>query len=667
MSKGKARIFVPLTKVDEEQRLVYGRITQDVLDKSGEQMDYATSKPLFEAWSEGISKATDGKSKGNVRVMHGLNACGKLTELEFDDDDQAIDVCAKIVDDQEWNKVTEGVYTGFSVGGSYEKKWSEKVDGVSVKKYTAKPMEVSIVDNPCVPTATFSMMKADGAVEEVPFQVEHDSEEWPEVETVQKAAEAPAEEPRTAAESAVIGDPALAGPQPSNDEVATKATELAKAAGHDRWVEFVEEARAELMKGDPTSTARSAADPTAGGHNPLDEDQTAKKPALPKTKAKPSTTTLSGKGPGDTPGTTGADNPANKVTPPGIKQQWTASDGTAFDKKAEAEAHEQTLLEKADQRDEGDEDPAKPEGEVEEKKPSDEEKVTEQKDLPLADQLKAALTTVGETLAKAEAARTEGDEEQLPLLADFDRMAKAVTFIEDDASDVLNKASIYSVSLFAEVLSSMANLVSSVKAHSDEDSGLPDEVKAAVTSLSSTFQTFATEQVAKLVANLDDPKGCDYYYCAASADDADGLAKDVGALIEAVAEPAAAIKESFVKAAPGPDDEDEDGEEDENPEVNDLKKVTAERDDLAKAIQAALPEIADLRKRLETVENTPLPRAPRNIVEKDGGNGLLKGTTDTERLAEVAELVNTMGPDALATMMIKASQATGGQRLNPVG
>ena len=81
MSKAKARVFVPLTKVDEEQRLVYGRITQETMDKAKEVMDYETSKPFFEKWSNGIHEATGGLSKGNVRVMHGLVAAGKLTAV----------------------------------------------------------------------------------------------------------------------------------------------------------------------------------------------------------------------------------------------------------------------------------------------------------------------------------------------------------------------------------------------------------------------------------------------------------------------------------------------------------------------------------------------------------------------------------------------------------
>ena len=66
----KTKLFLPIRKVDEEQRLVYGVITEETLDKAGEVLDYAGSKPLFEKWSNGIASATEGKSYGKVRVMH---------------------------------------------------------------------------------------------------------------------------------------------------------------------------------------------------------------------------------------------------------------------------------------------------------------------------------------------------------------------------------------------------------------------------------------------------------------------------------------------------------------------------------------------------------------------------------------------------------------------
>jgi hypothetical protein len=160
------KLFAQIRKVDEANRLVYGRAAQEVVDKADEVMDYESSKPYFQKWSDDVAKDTDGKSLGNVRAMHGKVAAGKLTGIDFNDTEKAIDVIAKVVDDAEWNKVLEGVYTGFSIGGSYIGKPSiEKMDGKDVKRYTASPNEVSLVDRPCIPTATFfEVQKADGTL-----------------------------------------------------------------------------------------------------------------------------------------------------------------------------------------------------------------------------------------------------------------------------------------------------------------------------------------------------------------------------------------------------------------------------------------------------------------------------------------------------------------------
>lgn len=157
-------IFVPLTKVDEEKRLVFGIATAEYPDRSGEICDYATTKPYYEKWSADFRKASGGKSMGNIRAMHGKIAVGKTVNIEFDDDKRQIEICAKIVDDNEWKKVLEGVYTGFSQGGSYVNRWDDP-DDATLKRYTANPTEISLVDIPCLPTATFEYIKSDGAHE----------------------------------------------------------------------------------------------------------------------------------------------------------------------------------------------------------------------------------------------------------------------------------------------------------------------------------------------------------------------------------------------------------------------------------------------------------------------------------------------------------------------
>ena len=157
-------IFVPITKIDAAQRLVYGVVTAEAPDVSGEVCDYASTKPHYQKWSQNFASASGGKSFGNLRAMHGNVAAGKLVEIAFNDEQKRIEICGKVVDDAEWQKVEEGVYTGFSQGGRYLKRWPDP-DAPALMRYTAEPMEVSLVDHPCLPEATFAVIKADGSTE----------------------------------------------------------------------------------------------------------------------------------------------------------------------------------------------------------------------------------------------------------------------------------------------------------------------------------------------------------------------------------------------------------------------------------------------------------------------------------------------------------------------
>lgn len=216
----KLKMFVPLTKIDEEQRLVYGIATCEKKDRSGEICDYETSKPFYEKWSGEVAKASGGKSLGNVRAMHSKVAAGKLTQVVFNDDAKQIEVCAKVIDDAEWNKVKEGVYTGFSHGGSYEKVWKD-ADGTV--RYTANPVELSLVDIPCLPDATFTAIKSDGAQEMRKF-------------------------------ANVVVDPSMT-------QIGMKAEEMAKAAGDGHvWNEFTDAAHAALLQEQMDSAFDKAAE-----------------------------------------------------------------------------------------------------------------------------------------------------------------------------------------------------------------------------------------------------------------------------------------------------------------------------------------------------------------------------------------------------------------------
>lgn len=626
MSKGKARVFVPLYKVDEEQRLVYGRITQEMLDKSGEVMDYATSKPYFEKWSNDIHEASGGLSKGNVRVMHGLNACGKLTELDFNDDDQAIDVCAKIVDDQEWTKVQEGVYTGFSVGGKYAKKWTAVNDnGDKVKKFTADPNEVSIVDNPCVPNACFSMFKADGTEVEVAFQVENDDEAWPDFAKAEEtpAAEEPAETP--AAPEVEKREP-LTGNEPTSEQVATKAEELAKAAADGTtWMDHIEPAREALMKGDTALSlaAEEERRKKEDGDKAPGEEAASEEPA--------------DKGTDDPEAGDDDDDDAasEKVTPAGVCQKWTASDGKLFDKKADAVAHEEELLKKVEPQTE-------------------------------AQKLAARL---------AKATSEDEPEAESSLLDDYDRLAKVLNVIETVGTGPFDpevmKKGMYTVSTFSYVMADLNRLAKSIAAEGKRegddqtDAGVSADIRKAVGDLGTSFKTYVAQQVDELLAGLDDETvTCCYdHYCAAAKENGeDQLAKDVCLLLDEHREPSRELRETLAKSFGGPlDDEEDSGEELSPPMQKRFDDLAAENGELKKVAEDAVSKVEELTKRVQAVEDTPLPRAPKNIALRPGDGTFFGKTANTEeeKVAVLHDMLKAKGPDALALELIKLAQTQG--------
>ena len=226
-------LFLSLAKVDLDQRIVQGVATAEVPDRVGEICDYSSTKPYFEAWSADALAASGGKSFGAVRAMHGRVAAGKLTDIAFDDEGKRILVAAQIVDDDEWRKVTEGVYTGFSQGGRYVKRWPDPDSGLT--RYTADPSEISLVDLPCVPGATFEVVK-DGIVEKRAFaaapaatSLAGDSDAIGQIAA--EAAPLPAQEepPALAAKSVVADPPPLPTPSPSA-ALAKAAHALSQAA-----------------------------------------------------------------------------------------------------------------------------------------------------------------------------------------------------------------------------------------------------------------------------------------------------------------------------------------------------------------------------------------------------------------------------------------------------
>lgn len=171
------QLNIPITKVDEEQRIVYGYATKEELDRQGDIVDYEAAKKAFSEWP------------GNIREQHDpKRAIGKNTLTEFDDENKQILIGAKISRSADgvnaWTKVQEGIFTGFSIGGKIFKTIRDTIktdDGeVSANRITDFSLsEVSLVDVPACPSAQFVMVKSlDGKLERVEEMHEVQTEPW---------------------------------------------------------------------------------------------------------------------------------------------------------------------------------------------------------------------------------------------------------------------------------------------------------------------------------------------------------------------------------------------------------------------------------------------------------------------------------------------------------
>ena len=82
---------------------------------------------------EPIAAVAEWQQWSNIREMHKASAVGVAQELVLDDTTKSLWVGVKVVDDAAWQKVKDGVYKGFSIGGKALKKVSDIIDPSSKK------------------------------------------------------------------------------------------------------------------------------------------------------------------------------------------------------------------------------------------------------------------------------------------------------------------------------------------------------------------------------------------------------------------------------------------------------------------------------------------------------------------------------------------------------
>lgn len=137
------RFYWPIAKIDSEQRMVWGYASTEALDEQGEIIK-----------REALEAALGNYMRfANIREMHQPSAVGVAKEAALDE--KGLYIAAKIVDNGAWEKVVQGVYKGFSIGGRVTAR--DPLDRNVITGLTLT--EISVVDRPANPEAVFDCWK----------------------------------------------------------------------------------------------------------------------------------------------------------------------------------------------------------------------------------------------------------------------------------------------------------------------------------------------------------------------------------------------------------------------------------------------------------------------------------------------------------------------------
>jgi hypothetical protein len=167
MNGNNVNLTMPISKIDEEKRIVSGFATLDNIDKQGDRVLPEASEKAFANF------------RGNVRLMHQPIPAGKVVSFRSDtffDPETKKQYTGVFVDtyvskgaQDIWEMVLDGTLTGFSIGGAIRETDTE-LDSESnktvrvIKEYDL--VELSLVDSPANQFANiFSIQKTiDGDV-----------------------------------------------------------------------------------------------------------------------------------------------------------------------------------------------------------------------------------------------------------------------------------------------------------------------------------------------------------------------------------------------------------------------------------------------------------------------------------------------------------------------
>lgn len=141
--------FLTITKVDDEARMVYGWASTDDIDSDGEIIE---AQALEKALPNYLQYPT-------IREMHQPKVAGttKNAEITSKNGKSGLYIGAKVVTDDAWKLVKEGVYRGFSIGGEVVRR-----SGNIIKELILT--EISLVDVPANKSAKIEIWKRDKTV-----------------------------------------------------------------------------------------------------------------------------------------------------------------------------------------------------------------------------------------------------------------------------------------------------------------------------------------------------------------------------------------------------------------------------------------------------------------------------------------------------------------------
>ena len=145
------KLYAAISKTESQDDgtvKVWGYASSQAVDSDGEVITADAMKAAI----------PDYMKFGAVREMHGSNAAGTAIEIAVEDDGRTF-FGAHIVDPIAVTKVRAGVYKGFSIGGKVTARDDLNKSVIKGLNLT----EISLVDRPANPDATFTCYKADGA------------------------------------------------------------------------------------------------------------------------------------------------------------------------------------------------------------------------------------------------------------------------------------------------------------------------------------------------------------------------------------------------------------------------------------------------------------------------------------------------------------------------